>query len=251
MGGQAATSSGDCTTTTDLCNDVQYTPINNNGSLGNWSSTTNFTSSSMPARDFFGAVAYNGYIYLMGGQSDTSSGDCTATSDYCNGVFIAGLNSIPRIGFYSQLIDMSGSSTEDPSADALLVNGTQTGNPGIGSLGGPGTGGVTINYQFGSNACPTFSSSSLLTTSSVAFGTPYYMTSSSNGCSSSSDTNFGRWVWVTVKLDDSQTASFPDSSSNHATITGLTLYYHPASNGRLRGGATFNNGVSQALDTPP
>jgi hypothetical protein len=77
------------------------------------------------------------------------------------------------------------------------------------------------------------------------------MTSSSNGCSSSSATNFGRWAWVTIKLDDSQTATFPDSSGNHATITGLTLYYHPASNGRLHGGATFSNGSLQSLDAPP
>jgi hypothetical protein len=77
------------------------------------------------------------------------------------------------------------------------------------------------------------------------------MTSSSNGCSVSSDTDFGRWVWVTVKLDDSQTATFPDSSGNHATITGLSLYFHPASIGRLRGGETFSNGSAQSLDTPP
>jgi hypothetical protein len=186
-------------------------------------------------------VAYNGYIYFMGG---VASGDVPT-------VDLVAPQSIPRIGFYSELIDMSGSSTEDPSADALLVNGTQTGDPGIGSLGGPGTGGIAINYQFGSNVCPTFNSSSVLTTLPVVVGTPYSMTSSSNGCSSSSITNFGRWVWVTIKLDDSQTATFPDSSGNHATISGLTLYYHPASNGRLRGGATFSNGSAQSLDAPP
>ena len=216
---------------------VYYAPINNGGTLGSWSTTTSLTATASMAA----SVAYNGYIYEVWSRPPTSS----------PAIYYASLNSIPRIGFYSELIDMSGSSTEDPSADALLVNGTQTGNPGIGSLGGPGTGGITINYQFGSNACPTLNSLSVLTTSPVLVGKPYYMTSSSNGCSSSSDTNFGRWVWVTVKLDDSQTAAFPDSSGNHATITGLSLYYHPASNGRLRGGATFNSGSAQALDTPP
>jgi hypothetical protein len=218
---------------------VYYAPIYNGGGIGSWASTTSLPT----ATAYASAVVYNGYIYFMGGINSSST--TVPTVD-----FVAPL-SIPRIGFYSELIDMSGSSTEDPSADALLVNGTQTGNPGIGSLGGPGTGGITINYQFGSNACPTLNSLSVLTTSPVLVGKPYYMTSSSNGCSSSSDTNFGRWVWVTVKLDDSQTAAFPDSSGNHATITGLSLYYHPASNGRLRGGATFNSGSAQALDTPP
>jgi N-acetylneuraminic acid mutarotase len=213
---------------------VDYAPIYNGGNIGPWSSTT-----SLPAATYYAAaVAYNGYVYQIGGMAG-------AVVDY------AGLQSMPRIGFYSQLIDMSGSSTEDPAADYILANGSQTGDPGIGGLSGPGTGGISINYQFASNACPTFNSSTALTTSALVLGTPYPMTSSSNGCSSSSDTNFGRWVWVTVKLDDSQTATFPDSSGNHATLTGFTLYYHPATNGRLRGGATFSNGSLQTLDAVP
>jgi hypothetical protein len=107
MGGQSNISSEDCITTTILCNGVYYAPINNNGGIGNWLTTNYFTSSSMPARDFFGSVAYNGYIYLMGGLTDTSSGDCTAASDYCNGVFVAGLQSIPRVGYYSDLINLT------------------------------------------------------------------------------------------------------------------------------------------------
>ena len=216
---------------------VYYAPIYNGGNIGPWSSTTSLPAATYQAT----AVAYNGYVYQIGGYTTAA----TAVVDY------AGLQSMPRIGFYSQLIDMSGSSTEDPAADYILANGSQTGDPGIGGLSGPGTGGISINYQFASNACPTFNSSTALTTSALVLGTPYPMTSSSNGCSSSSDTNFGRWVWVTVKLDDSQTATFPDSSGNHATITGFTLYYHPATNGRLRGGATFSNNSLQSLDAPP
>jgi N-acetylneuraminic acid mutarotase len=216
---------------------VDYAPIYNGGNIGPWSSTTSLPAATQNAT----AVAYNGYVYQIGGYA----GGATAVVDY------AGLQSMPRIGFYSQLIDMSGSSTEDPAADYILANGSQTGDPGIGGLSGPGTGGISINYQFASNACPTFNSSTALTTSALVLGTPYPMTSSSNGCSSSSDTNFGRWVWVTVKLDDSQTATFPDSSGNHATLTGFTLYYHPATNGRLRGGATFSNGSLQTLDAVP
>ena len=218
---------------------VDYTSINSNGSLSSspWTATTSLPTATQEAT----SVVYNGYIYEIGGYTTAA----TATVD------IGSLNSITRIGFYSELIDMSGSSTEDPSADALLLNGTQTGNPGIGNLGLPGTGGITVNYQFGSNVCPTLSSSSVLTTTPLLIGKPYYMTSFSNGCSSSSDTNFGRWVWLTIKLDDSLTDTFPDSSSNHTTITGLTLYYHPAANGRLRGGGTFSSGANQTLDAPP
>jgi N-acetylneuraminic acid mutarotase len=218
---------------------VSYAPINSNGSVGAWTSTT-----PLPAANGYAlSVVYNGYIYEIGG--------CSTAACPTSAVYVASLQSIPRIGFYSQLIDMSGSSTVDPSADALVVNGTQTGNLGIGSLAGPGNGGTSINYQFGSNACPQYNASSLLTTNSVSIGVPYYVTSSSNGCAVPTDTNYGRWVRLTVKLDDSQTATFPDASSNHTTITGLSLYYHPASNARLRGGGTFSSGSSQALDTPP
>jgi hypothetical protein len=47
-------------------NDVQHTAINSNGSLGgSWTSDNTFTT----ARYAFGAVAYNGYMYVMGGYT--------------------------------------------------------------------------------------------------------------------------------------------------------------------------------------
>ena len=58
-----------------LLNDIQYAKIDpNNGSLGSWTPGGTFTT----ARWDFGAVAYNGFLYLIGGCSD---GACNTTTD--------------------------------------------------------------------------------------------------------------------------------------------------------------------------
>lgn len=44
--------------------DVQYAPVNGNGTVGAWTSTTSLPSN----RWLFGAVAYNGYMYVAGGS---------------------------------------------------------------------------------------------------------------------------------------------------------------------------------------
>lgn len=44
--------------------DVQYAPINANGTIGAWSTTTSFTT----ARSNQGSIVYNGYLYIIGGQ---------------------------------------------------------------------------------------------------------------------------------------------------------------------------------------
>lgn len=112
-----------------------------------------------------------------------------------------------------------------------------------------GSGGVTVSYSLASNACPTFSTPTTVLSSQSQLSVPYSLTTGTNGCGSASS-NY-RYVEVTYTIDDSQMASFPDVNGNHTTITGLMLYYHPATNGRLRGGATFSNGNLQALDAPP
>jgi hypothetical protein len=215
---------------------VNYAPINSNGTLGSWSATIVLPTATYRAT----SVAYNGYLYEIGGNT----GSATATVD------VAGLQSIPRVGAYSQLLDLTGSSTNDPTPIELLTNGTNIGNPGIGGVGGIGTGGVIVNSSFASNACTTFSTPNTLNTGiSNQLGTPFKFTFTTNGCGTT--TNIGRYVWVHYTLDDSQTATFPDINSNHTTINNFTVYYHSASTNRLRGGATFSNGSLQSLDAAP
>jgi hypothetical protein len=88
IGGVSSSSANDCTAINNECNGVQYAPINANGTIGSWSSTTAFTQ----ARHSHTSVAYNGYLYVIGGVSSSSANDCTATSNYCNGVQYNSIN---------------------------------------------------------------------------------------------------------------------------------------------------------------
>jgi N-acetylneuraminic acid mutarotase len=213
---------------------VEYAPINANGTLGAWTWTANLPT----GLDYATSVVYNGYVYEIGGYGPTATVD------------VAGLQSIPRIGGYSRLVDLTGSSTNDPTPIELLTNGTNVGNPGIGGVSGIGTGGVTVNYSFASNACATLSTPKTISTGiGNQLGMPFKLNFTTNGCGTA--TNIGRYVWVHYTLDDSQTASFPDINGNHTTINNFTVFYAPASAYKLRGGVTFSNGSSQALYAPP
>ncbi len=224
---------------------VEYAPINSDGTLGNW------TETSVPATGLYMAtsVVYNGYVYEIGGA--TISGSTLQST-----VSYAGLQSLPRVGRYSMLLDFTGSSTNDPTPIEILVNGgacnsglctTNLTNPGLGGISGPG--GIRVRYEFASNACTTFNSQTKLPLGLSFLGLPKPLVFTSNGCGST--TNIGRYMFVTYILDDTQTATFPDVFGNRSSLSYSTVYYHPASAYRLRGGKTFSNGSLQTLDAPP
>lgn len=48
-------------------NAVYYAPLNTDGSVGSWTTTTSFATS----RNVFGATAMNGYMYIIGGSTGT------------------------------------------------------------------------------------------------------------------------------------------------------------------------------------
>ena len=73
---------------------VDYAPINSDGTLGSWTTTTILPAAIEVAT----SVVYNGYVYEIGGSTTSA----TTTVDY------AGLQSIPRIGYYSDLINITG-----------------------------------------------------------------------------------------------------------------------------------------------
>lgn len=76
-------------------NSVEYATVNSDGTIGSWSSTTSFTT----ARRYLAAVAWNGYMYVLGGDvgsrandvqyapinSDGTIGSWTATTSFANG----------------------------------------------------------------------------------------------------------------------------------------------------------------------
>jgi hypothetical protein len=194
-------------------NDVQYAPINANGTIGSWTATTNFTT----GRFGHAAVIYNGYFYVMGG---VDSGGL-----YYNDVQYAPINTIPRVGHYSKLIDLG--------ISALVTSITYNG-----SLPTSLTGLSAINYRMaGTNGVfGATGNASSLTGSGVCPTGP----------------NAGRYIWVNITLDDRQDAAFPDINGSDANVTDFTVNYstgHPPPNLRLRGGAWFSNQSLQPLDT--
>ena len=76
-----------------LTNTVEYSRVNGDGSLGTWNTTTSLMSPG--ARDRFSASAYNGYVYVAGGQTNTT----TAT----NVVQYAPINSDGTLGSWANV----------------------------------------------------------------------------------------------------------------------------------------------------
>ena len=91
-GGHGTASTGDCNSG-GQCGGVFYASLNSDGSVGSWNATTVFTGGAvMPYRWGLSTVAYNGYLYVLGGQAGSSTGDCQTTSFYRNGVWYAPIN---------------------------------------------------------------------------------------------------------------------------------------------------------------
>ena len=66
---------------TTYYNDVQYTPINADGTLGTWVTTSSFTT----GRYGHSAVQYDGYLYVLGGYSGLYLGDVQYSPINTNG----------------------------------------------------------------------------------------------------------------------------------------------------------------------
>jgi hypothetical protein len=86
--------------TSNVCNDVQYAQFNSNGSVGTFTTNTNYFS--IP-RYLLSATAYNGYLYVAGGFEPTSDTNCknAAASNACNDVQVALINANGSVGTFA------------------------------------------------------------------------------------------------------------------------------------------------------
>ena len=90
-----------CTTGTDS-NTVYYAPINANGDLGTWNTTTAMGTK----RAYFGLTAYKGYLYAIGGSNFATTALATTEHAYiCDGTTTggctAGGGNIGKVGTWS------------------------------------------------------------------------------------------------------------------------------------------------------
>lgn len=93
-------------------NDVQYAPIAPNGHVGAWQATTTFTT----ARYVHTALAYNGYMYVLGGNSGS----------YLNNVYYAPMSIMSRKATYSKVLNFgTNSKITGVSYTGNLIDGLQ------------------------------------------------------------------------------------------------------------------------------
>ncbi len=92
--GGSPTSGGSCGANGDCMNTVYYAPLNANGSIGTWNTTTSFSGVRAVAK----ATSYNGYLYLGGGGSST----------YLNDVQYAKINNDGTLGSWVSTTSFTG-----------------------------------------------------------------------------------------------------------------------------------------------
>jgi len=122
IGGYQATFGTTCKDagTSNYCNDIQYAAINSNGSIGTFTTNTNYFS--FPRYDHT-AVAYNGFLYVTGGFEAASDTNCknAGTSNYCNDIQYSTLQAPAQAAHYERVVDIG--KTAD-TVDSIQYNGT-------------------------------------------------------------------------------------------------------------------------------
>ncbi len=256
---------GGSTASNVLLSDVQYAPINSDGSIGSWMFT-----SPIPARRYLSAMGANGHLYITGGadtgtnaKSDVlvasvssngalgnwmSTGSFAtsrfgaqavyyngylyevsgrhAVSTYQNDVEYSPLSSTPRVAHYSKLIDLG----SVVNVLSITYNGTLPGGTSSIAYHGAGSNAVFSTSGTANNIAPTGQCTGNLS------GT--------------------RYVWALITLDDSTGAGkdgvFPDGNGTSANLTDFTVNYnsyHPQNVTRMRNGLTMQAGTLGNLDT--
>lgn len=236
--------------------DVQYAPINSNGTIGAWNKTT-LIDQLVSTRTYQAAEVYGGYLYLiLDGNvayapllSNGNLGSWTKTTIYSGTGRVAagvkahngylymtggstsapqadtqyvGLKSVPRKGTYSRIFDLGGEAT----ATNLLYRGVS--NPGART---------SVSYKSASNTGGVFGSSTAVNVSSNILAT---LAATEQ-----------RYRQLTFIIDDSDNSVFPDSLGTASTLEDIELYFNAASAQRLRGGKSFTTEQARPLNARP
>ena len=152
--------------------DVQFAPINSNGTLGTWNATT----SLITARQWHTSVAYNGFIYVLGGYGGA----------YLSDVRYATLNGAAARARYSKLLDIGSDQ---------IVESIQFSNSG-------GKGITNLTYTVAPSSTAVFGSRT--TIPGALSGLPY--TTGLNSCS--------RYIWTHFDLDDTLSVTLDNDGLN-------------------------------------
>lgn len=257
-GGYLFAIGGQGTSSSNNLNTVESAAIKSDGTLGSW----NFTTSFATPRQLEMAVASNGYLYVIGGQDNSSNplGDTQYAS----------INGGGTLGTWQTTTSLSAARY---TAGSVIANG--------------------YIYLLGGNAPPSYYTTDVyyaplhsiarvghysrlidLGSATTITGLTYngmvplaagvapitYRAAGADGVFGASAPlgsiggTTARYVLVSFALDDSMTATVPDIGSAPATLTDFTVNYvgassHPAPAQRLRQGQTLQNGMLSPFDT--
>ncbi|HSX01634.1 MAG TPA: hypothetical protein VLF67_05330, partial [Candidatus Saccharimonas sp.] len=205
--------------------DIEYMPINLNNTLGNMNKTTTLPSVHTNG----GAVFQNGYLYIFGGCTAFSSGNCTTVSNVVERV---GQRANARVGHYSKLFDTQ----VDTAPSQFLLNGS---------------GNFVASIQTASTTDPVLGTAQNI---NPAVAGAYYLIFALDSTGTNVGIAFNYYTFLA--LDDSNNGTFPDSVSSN--VTDFTIFYHSNPSRRLRHGASFTNSSCNStpangciLDTAP
>ncbi|MFZ1483704.1 MAG: hypothetical protein WAS36_01695 [Candidatus Saccharimonadales bacterium] len=173
------------------------------------------STSFTTARQAHTGVAYNGFLYILGGSSGSNLAD----------VQKAPISVMNRVGKYTKLVDLGAGVISGISYNGSLQGGVED-----------------ITYKVADDT--------------GVFGATTYASDTLPGglpalCASSSS-NPTRYALITVTLDESSRAGFPDSLASNSNVTDVTVFTNPLrapTNMRLAHGKWFKSQVQQPLDT--
>jgi hypothetical protein len=134
IGGCTAYTSGACTTFT---NEIRYAPINSDGSMGSWSSAG--TATLTTATSLLQAVAYNGFMYILGGQTGATGGSGGAVDTVYYGA-ITSTGTVPTLTTIT-----AGNTGALPDANGRRNFGAATSNGYIYAVGGEDKSGTKLD----------------------------------------------------------------------------------------------------------
>lgn len=241
--------------------DIQFTPINaGTGALGTWKNTTGVSS-----RRFMGAVASNGFIYLVGGvnattatKSDVLMAHIGDNGDLEEWSLVKGMGSARQgegVTIYNGylyavggLSSSSGVYYNTTEYSPLFAAGRKARYSKLFDVGkARPLMSVTVNGTIPNGNANIFFQAAA---DDGVFGLPASASTQNGTCSTSV---LAHWVLVTAVIDDDQFATMPDVLGQRGTITDMTVTtggtaVPPAA--RLRGGKYFTtSGNQKPLDT--
>ncbi len=276
---------GGVDTSGNVLSDMQYATINNDGTLGTW--TTDYyvlDNASTSGFAYGGAFVNNGFIYAIANSGDVIAaplsntgalnGEWNKSSNFASS---SGGGSFGGLTWYNGKVYTTGGSyifsiyntvqsfklhnsprvgvwsraidtDVDTTPNKIYFSGSNTNNPGVPDS--QGLGGVQISYRSVSQDTNVVGKSTAInpSTSSI-FGNLFgYTAYDSSGVAMGT----ARLYSIRVTIDETYSSSFPDGNlSSGDYFSGYTFWYHPGSGKRLRGGQTFTGESLQSLDTTP